>query len=94
MEIVMRFFRWIRSWHPLARIVLWDVERRIARLRERQHVLQADNKESLNSSRQSRLSKEFLALANETRGLEDVGEGLRDQIAGKYDTPPKLRRVA
>ena len=86
-------FRWIRSRHPLARLVLWSNERRIERLREDALDLKVNHDQSTRPTRKARLSAERLAVLREIEQLEGLCEGLHEQIAGKHDGP-KLRRVA
>ena len=87
-------FRWIRSWHLFARLVLRSNEAKIARLRFRELGLHVDQDKSTTQERRDRLYKEREALFREIGQFEDISEGLRQQIAGKHDQKPKLRRVA
>ena len=90
---VMIFIRWIRSWHLLARFALWGVERKILWLRGNCSLLDYDIGRSLNAGRRHRLIGKRNAMGLELQRLEGVGEGLREQIAGKHDRP-RLSRVA
>ena len=92
MEIVM-VFKWIRSWHLLARYVLSIKEHELKCLRDRRCHLNLDFDSSTTEERRERLTKERTRLWAETQRLEGICEGLRQQIAGEHDRP-KLRRVA